>query len=586
MLEGEEMKILHICAGWQHWNGAANIARMIMDEQRREGHEVSFATWAKIRDLKAADEVWIHCGWLPCLWWAAFWAKNARWMPEACYDPIRLKFSAWKKRLAGPIERWSLRRCKKLVATCDAEKAWIEAYLGKKCPEIVVEDIKRFFKLGVRGQGLGVRGGGSFELGEYGKNFRQRAQAKVDEWLKGISEDRFVAVLDELLDKKLAEGEYRFKGIGGREAIRFGAIRFFKEFSHRIVQLSDGRCVYFTPDERAKMRNVDNAVSWAEYAVHAVTNGGVRLPGKTYNERWLNYHKIEAFDILEPTLLLERCVVRRSDNARYDAIMFEGDNVLGRVVSVVTRLDDFGNIDANLTEVTFEASSKQKKVPRVMPLAEAVKTVVHRQVAAGSNPSTQESLSNSSESDKGEGLEVENNQKREAQNKKLNVLYLGRRHPLKGVKYLEFAVEELNYFCMSRVPGGEDGCIDLRIVSGAKGEELEKVWEWCDVLVLPTLSENFGIVVAEALERGKRVITTDGAPAWEELGVRVSAPCGCSQPIGTRASRATARPSQELGVSDQGVGVRGEELVYLKGFRDGSDEERIKLLKDALMMMV
>ena len=63
--------ILHICAGWQKWNGAANIARMIMDEQRREGHEVSFATWAKVRELRAADEVWIHCGWLPCLWWAA-----------------------------------------------------------------------------------------------------------------------------------------------------------------------------------------------------------------------------------------------------------------------------------------------------------------------------------------------------------------------------------------------------------------------------------------------------------------------------------------------------------------------------------
>jgi glycosyltransferase involved in cell wall biosynthesis len=36
------------------------------------------------------------------------------------------------------------------------------------------------------------------------------------------------------------------------------------------------------------------------------------------------------------------------------------------------------------------------------------------------------------------------------------------------------------------------------------------------------------------------------------LGVRVSAPCGCSQPIGTRASRATARPSQELGVRGKG----------------------------------
>lgn len=30
----------------------------------------------------------------------------------------------------------------------------------------------------------------------------------------------------------------------------------------------------------------------------------------------------------------------------------------------------------------------------------------------------------------------------------------------------------------------------------------------------------------------------------------------------------------------------GERLVYLKGFRDGSDEERIRLLKNVLMMMV
>ncbi len=65
------MKILHVCAGWQQWNGAANIARMIMDEQERTGHEVASRTWASIRELRAADEVWIHCGWLPCLWWTA-----------------------------------------------------------------------------------------------------------------------------------------------------------------------------------------------------------------------------------------------------------------------------------------------------------------------------------------------------------------------------------------------------------------------------------------------------------------------------------------------------------------------------------
>ena len=115
----------------------------------------------------------------------------------------------------------------------------------------------------------------------------------------------------------------------------------------------------------------------------------------------------------------------------------------------------------------------------------------------------------------------------------LHLLYLGRRHPLKGVEFLEAAVKEV------------EGC-ELRIVSNAFGEEKERVWEWCDVLVLPTLSENFGLVVAEALERGKRVITTDGAPAWG------------------------------------GGNDYGGRLVYLKGYRKGSSEERVRLLKNAI----
>ena len=68
-------------------------------------------------------------------------------MSEACYDPVRLGFHGWKKWLVGPIERWCLRRCNKIVATCEAEKGWIERYLGKKCPAVEVTDVKRFFKL-------------------------------------------------------------------------------------------------------------------------------------------------------------------------------------------------------------------------------------------------------------------------------------------------------------------------------------------------------------------------------------------------------------------------------------------------------
>ena len=124
----------------------------------------------------------------------------------------------------------------------------------------------------------------------------------------------------------------------------------------------------------------------------------------------------------------------------------------------------------------------------------------------------------------------------------LHVLYLGRRHPLKGVWQLEKAVEGI-------------GGVELRIVSSASGDELERVWQWCDVLVLPSLSENFGLVVAEALQRGKRAIVTDGAPAWKDF----AASCG---------------------------GAVARRLEYVEGFREGTDDERVRLLKAAIMRVV
>ena len=289
------MYILHICAGWQKWNGAANIARLIMGEQKREGHDVSFTSWAGIGKLRAADVVWIHCSWKPCLWWAALWGRNVHWMPECSYDPIRRKYHGWKKWLVGPIERFCLRRAKALVATCPAEADWIRSYLGNRCPPIIITDIKRFFKL--------VSGG--------------------------------------------------------------------------------------------------------------VESGGVR-----------------------------------------------------------------------------------------------------------------------------------------SANSRLHLLYLGRRHPLKGVEYLESAVSQLN---SSNPPLTTPPL--LRIVSNAFGDELEKVWGWCDVLILPTLSDNFGLVIAEALERGKRVITTDGAPAWD--------------------------PSASA-TKDNLDGTYGGRLIYLRGYRDGTPEVRVNLLKSAI----
>ena len=172
----------------------------------------------------------------------------------------------------------------------------------------------------------------------------------------------------------------------------------------------------------------------------------------------------------------------------------------------------------------------------------------------------------------------------------LHLLYLGRRHPLKGLFYLESALT--TYYNMwsksSASPTPTNACtahpsgnpsiepsnttyynkcpIDLRVVSSAFGDELEKVWDWCDVLVLPTLSENFGLVIAEALERGKCVITTDGAPAW-----------------GENLSRVEHADHVEGGEMLSGYGGR---LIYLKGYRDGTPDLRINLLSSAISLIL
>ena len=362
------MKILHFCAGLQFWNGMANTARQFMGEEIAQGHESS-VTDCLDGIVSGIDVVYIHGAWLPVLWKVAKRAKSvgAKLIirPAGSYDPVRLAYHGWKKRLVAFFEHRMLGRADVLLATCEAEAGWIRDYAGRKCHKVEITDLKRFFKLNrVEGDGFGFRVSGS------------------------------------KLEEELGVGRQEL-GVRGEEN--------------------------FEP-----CRSVES--------VEGVSAGG-------------------SFDL----------------NHGIHGIRGKGD--------------ELGVRDQELGD----------------------RCLTH---------------------------------------KKLNVLYLGRRHPLKGVEYLEKAVKELGVRDVENNSKLETRNLELKIVSNAFGEELEKVWAWCDVLVLPTLSENFGRVVAEALERGKRVITTDGAPVWGD-----------------------------------GNDYDGR-LVYLRGFRDGTDEVRIRLLKDALAQFV
>ena len=149
------------------------------------------------------------------------------------------------------------------------------------------------------------------------------------------------------------------------------------------------------------------------------------------------------------------------------------------------------------------------------------------------------------------------------------LLYIGRLHPLKGVEYL---LEAMPTDCMLVIIGKEEGeggklrkivqqrHLDVEFRGVVNEDEKEAAYKWCDALVLPTLSENFGLVIAEALERGKRVITTDGAPAWGDNLTGLA------------------------GFTGLYSGYDGR-LIYLKGYRNGTADVRVRLLKEAIRIV-
>lgn len=118
--------------------------------------------------------------------------------------------------------------------------------------------------------------------------------------------------------------------------------------------------------------------------------------------------------------------------------------------------------------------------------------------------------------------------------RKRKIVFLSRIHVKKGIELLLDAVsglkQELGASLVIVAGEGNANYIDslkayaakmgidgiVRFVGSVSHEQKWDLLRDADVLVLPTYSENFGIVVAEALACGTPVITTKGAP-WRDL---------------------------------------------------------------------
>jgi glycosyltransferase involved in cell wall biosynthesis len=156
-------------------------------------------------------------------------------------------------------------------------------------------------------------------------------------------------------------------------------------------------------------------------------------------------------------------------------------------------------------------------------------------------------------------------------------LFLSRIHPKKGLimlaqswakvrpcgwKILVVGPDEGNHLAQVKAEVEKLGLgREFTFVGEVEGDKKAALYRRASLFILPTFSENFGMVVAEALSHGLPVLTTKGAP-WEEL---VSHRCGWWVDIDVDSLASGLAEATE--VSDekrQEMGTRGRELIEKK----------------------
>ena len=155
------------------------------------------------------------------------------------------------------------------------------------------------------------------------------------------------------------------------------------------------------------------------------------------------------------------------------------------------------------------------------------------------------------------------------------VLHLGRIHPKKGIDRLLRAwshIDDSRANWELRIIGPSEGgyleelkalALQLKLKNVSfegpiYGEEKQQAYANADLFVLPTLHENFGMVVAEALAQGTPVISTKGAP-WEGL---IAERCGWWIEHGPDALAAAITDAMALSSEERlRMGARGRDWM-------------------------
>lgn len=195
------------------------------------------------------------------------------------------------------------------------------------------------------------------------------------------------------------------------------------------------------------------------------------------------------------------------------------------------------------------------------------------------------------------GIDVESIEMKTTWKRNKEILFLSRVHVKKGLNFLIEAVAQLKRVMRDytvRIAGeGDMAYIDelmdlasqlgvndiISFEGGVYGNRKWQLFRQADLFILPTHSENFGIVVAEALASGTPVATTKGTP-WNELE---SEHCGWWTEVGTEATVQVLRDFLSLTENElEMMGRNGRKLVEEKYSARMVAEEFVEMYKSIL----